>query len=70
MGPTGVVAGPTGVVVHAWVLQGLCDRGCVTCMGPTGVVVRAWVVQGLWCMCDVHGSYRSCVTCMGPKGVV
>ena len=45
MGPTGVVAGPTGVVVHAWVLQGLCDvhgsyRGCGACMGRTGVVVH------------------------------
>ena len=39
-------------------------------MGPTEVVVRAWVVQGLWCMCDVHGSYRGCGACMGPTGVV
>ena len=50
--------GPTGVVVRAWILQGLwcmhgSYRGCVTCMGPTGVVLRAWVLQGL---CDVHGS--------------
>ena len=53
--------GPTGVVVRAWVLQGLwcvhgSYRGCGACMGPTGVVVRAWVLQGL---CDVHGSYRA-----------
>ena len=46
--------GPTGVVVRAWVLQGLwcvhgSYRGCVTCMGPTGVV---------------------CGACMGPTGVV
>ena len=51
--------GPTGVVVRAWVVQGLCDvhgsyRGCVTCMG-------------LWC---VHGSYRDCGACMGRTGVV
>ena len=44
--------GPTGVVVRAWVLQGLwcvreSYRGCVTCVGPIGVVVRAWVLQGL-----------------------
>ena len=52
MGPTGLHKsymgwmGPTGVVVRAWVLQGLCDvhgsySGCGACMGPTGVVVRA-----------------------------
>ena len=49
----GACMGLTGVVVHAWVLQGLCDvhgsyRGCVTCMGPTGVVVCAWVVVRAW----------------------
>ena len=39
----GACMGPTGIVVHAWVVQGLCDvhgsyRGCGACMGPTGVV--------------------------------
>ena len=39
----GACMDPTGVVVHAWALQGLwcvhgCYRGCVTCMGPKGVV--------------------------------
>ena len=45
VGDCGACMGPTGVVVHAWVLQGLCDvhgsyRGCGACMGRTGVVVH------------------------------